>query len=184
MKYTEAWSSVVSQNFTLKSVTLILGALSFILTMVTLKLAFKDSMIIERGCYSRVSQPIKDEHSKQEIENFLREAISQRFDSQVLATDGMLSPDELRIRDQEQKEFTNRNLKQRVVINSVLETPEGFKLDTDRIISVGDVRSAFKFQLLVKLESKSRSQSNPYGLLIVSTKQTDDKQSQKNSESK
>jgi hypothetical protein len=40
---------------------------------------------------------------------------------------------------------------------------------------VSDVRSAFKFSLLVKLESKARSLSNPYGLLIVSTKQVDDK---------
>lgn len=175
MKYTEAWSSVVSQNFNLKVVTIFLGALSILLTMMTLKMAFKDSVIIERGCYSRSVQPTKDEHSKQEIENFLREALSQRFDSLVIATDGLLSPDELKLRDQEQKEFTNRNMKQRLVVNTVAESGEGFKVDADRIISIGEVRSAFKFGLVVKLESKARSAANPYGLLIVSSKQTDDK---------
>lgn len=175
MKYTEAWSSVVSHNFNLKVVTVVLGALTIILSMVTLKMAFKDSIIVERGCFSRSLQPAKDEHSKQEIENFLREALSQRFDSLVMATDGLLSPDELKLRDQEQKEFGSRNMKQRLVVNSVSEMSEGFKVDADRMISVGDVRSAFKFSLLVKLESKSRSLSNPYGLLIISTKQWEEK---------
>lgn len=176
MKYTEAWSSVVSQNFNLKIVTILLGALLILLTMITLKMTFKDSVIIERGCFSRSLQPTKDEHSKQEIENFLREALSQRFDSLVMATDGLLSPDELKLRDQEQKEFTSRNMKQRLIVNSVAETADGFKVDADRMISVAEVRSAFKFSLLVKLESKSRSFSNPYGLLVISSKQIDDKQ--------
>lgn len=175
MKYTEAWSSVVSQNFNLKIVTIVLGALSLLLAMITLKMTFKESVIVERGCFSRTLQPAKDEHSKLEIENFLREALSQRFDSLVMATDGLLSPDELKLRDQEQKEFASRNMKQRLIVNSVTEADDGFKVDADRMISVADVRSAFKFSLLVKLESKSRSNSNPYGLLIVSTKQVDEK---------
>lgn len=119
--------------------------------------------------------PIDDDHSKQEIENFLREALSQRFDSLVKATDGLLSPDELRLRDQEQKEFSTRSITQRLILNYVTETPDGFKVDADRMISVGEVRSAFKFSLLVKLESKSRSLANPYGLLLTSTKQIEDK---------
>jgi hypothetical protein len=175
MKYTEAWSSVVSQNFNLKIVTIVLGALSILLSMITLKMTFKDSVIVERGCFSRSLQPSKDEHTKQEIENFLREALSQRFDSLVMATDGLLSPDELKFRDQEQKEFSSRNMKQRLIVNFVTETTDGFKVDADRMISVAEVRSAFKFSLLVKLESKSRSVSNPYGLLVISAKQIDDK---------
>lgn len=179
MKYTEAWASVVSQNFSLKLVSTILGIVSIVLGMINLKLSFKDAVIIERGCSSRTIQPVKDEHSKMEIEYFLKEALSQRFDTQVQATDGLLSPDELKLRDQEQKEFLSRNMKQRVILNSATESSDGFKLETDRIISVGEVRSAFKFSLLVKLESKARSLSNPYGLLVVSTKQVDDKDSKK-----
>lgn len=175
MKYTEAWSSVVSQNFSLKMIAVVLGVLSILLTMITLKMTFKNSLIIERGCFSRSLQPSTDKHSKQEIENFLKEALSQRFDSLVMATDGLLSPDELKLRDQEQKEFTSRNMKQRLIVNSVTETAEGFKVDADRMISVAEIRSAFKFSLQVKLETKSRSISNPYGLLVVSTKQLDEK---------
>jgi hypothetical protein len=175
MKYTEAWASVVSQNLNLKIVTGILGVLSLVLGMTTLKLTFKDSVIIDRGCYSKVAAPVKDEHSKTEIEAFLKEALSQRFDSLVQPIDGLLSPDELVLRATEQKEFDSRGMKQRLVINQVTEDSGGFKVEADRIISVGEVRSAFKFPLLAKLESKSRSYSNPYGLLLVTVKQVEDK---------
>lgn len=175
MKYTEAWASVISQNLNLKIMTGILGVLSIVLGMTTLKLTFKDSVIIDRGCYSKVATPVKDEHSKSEIESFLKESLSQRFDSLVQPVDGLLSPDELVLRATEQKEFDSRGMKQRLVINQVTEDSDGFKVDADRIISVGEVRSAFKFPLLVKLESKSRSYSNPYGLLVVTVKQIDEK---------
>lgn len=179
MKYTEAWASVVSQNLNLKIATSILGILSLVLGMTTLKLTFKDSVIIDRGCYSKVITPVKNEHSKAEIDVFMKEALSQRFDSSVQPVDGLLSPDELNLRITEQKEFASRNMKQRLVINQVTEEADGFRIDADRIISVGDVRSAFKFPLFVKLESKARSSSNPYGLLVVTAKQTEDKSSQK-----
>jgi len=175
MKYTEAWASVVSQNFNLKMATVILGAISLVLGMTTLRLTFKDSPIIERGCFSRPLVPMKDEHTKEEIESFIKEALSQRFDSTVQPVDGLLSPDELKLRLQEQKDFVTRNMKQRLVVNSVTQTGDDFLVDADRVISVNDVRSAFKFPLLVKLESKARSYSNPYGLIIVSSSQVESK---------
>lgn len=179
MKYTEAWASVVSQNLNLKAATTILGVLCLVLGMTTLKLTFKESVVIDRGCYSKTVTPVKDEHSKTEIEAFLKEALSQRFDSLAQPVDGLLSPDELNLRVTEQKEFTNRNMKQRLIINQVTEDADGFKIDADRIISVNEVRSAFKFPLTVKLESKARSYSNPYGLLVVTAKQVEEKPAQK-----
>jgi len=174
MKYTEAWASIVSQNLNLKITTIILGLLSLVLGMITLKLSFKDSIIIDRGCYSKIVTPVKDEHSKNEIETFIKEALSQRFDSLVQPVDGLLSPDELQLRSIEQKEFSSRGMKQHIVVNKVTKDSDGFKVDADRIISVGEVRSAFKFPLFVKLESKSRSYSNPYGLLVITAKQVEE----------
>lgn len=175
MKYTEAWANVVAQNLNLKLVSIVLGALSIVLGMITLRLTFKDSIIIERGCYSKSIAPVKDEHSKEEIKSFLKEALSQRFDSEVQPVDGLLSPDELRLRLVEQKEFESRKMTQKIIINSVNETSEGFMVSADRLISVGEVRSAFRLPLMVKLESKYRSYSNPYGLLLTTTKSVDDK---------
>lgn len=175
MKYTEAWANVVAQNLNLKMVSMILGALSIMLGMITLRLTFKDSIIIERGCFSKAILPVKDEHSKSEIEAFLKESLSQRFDSEVQPVDGLLSPDELRLRMIEQKEFESRKMVQKVIVSSVSETEDGFRVEADRLISVGEVRSAFRFPLFVKLESKPRSYSNSYGLLVTAAKAVDDK---------
>ncbi len=175
MKYTEAWASIASQNSILKMTIVVLGILTMVLGMITLKLTFKEATIIERGCYSKLLSPVKDEHSKEEIETFLSQALSHRFDSHVQPVDGLISPDEMRLRQSEQKEFESRNIKQRVFVNKVTQGSNGtFLVDGDRIIAVNELRSAFRFQLQVKLESKSRSQSNPYGLLIVSTKHIDE----------
>lgn len=175
MKYTEAWANVVAQNLNLKVVSIILGVLSIVLGMITLRLTFKDSLIIERGCFSKTVSPVKDEHSKEEIQSFLKESLSQRFDSEVQPVDGLLSLDELRLRIAEQKEFDSRKMTQKILVNNITETSEGFKVEADRLISVGDVRSAFRFPLIVKLESKPRSYSNPYGLLVTTTKSVDEK---------
>lgn len=174
MKYTEAWASVASQNSLLKLTISILGLLTLLLGMTTLKLTFKDAILIERGCYSKTVNPGKDEHTKLEIETFLQAALAQRFDSSVKPVDGLVSPDELRLRLTEQKELETRNIKQKIIVNQVTPSSDGnYLVDADRIIYVNDLRSAFRFQLLVKLESKARSQSNPYGLLIVSAKQNE-----------
>jgi hypothetical protein len=175
MKYTEAWSSVVSQNLNLKVTTLLLGAISMILGLTTLRLTFKDSIVIERACFSSLANKVDDKHTAQEIEAFVRLALAQRFDTQTPAIDGLLAIDELNLRSQEQKDFASRGFKQSILINSVIasETDSQIKVDADRIIAVGEVRSAFRFPLVVKLESKARSNSNPYGLLVVSINQVD-----------
>ncbi len=175
MKYTDAWANVVAQNLNLKIVSIVFGALSLVLGMITLRLTFRDSIIIERGCYSKTLLPAKEDHTKDEIEAFLKESLSQRFNSDVQPVDGLLSPDELRLRNLEQKEFDSRKMTQKIVINKIIEIQDVFKVEADRVISVGEVRSAFKFPLLVKLESKARSYSNPYGLLVTTIKTVDDK---------
>ncbi|MEY4616383.1 MAG: hypothetical protein RJB66_1343 [Pseudomonadota bacterium] len=171
MKYTEAWASIASQNSILKLTITVLGVLTLVLGMTTLKLTFKEATIIERGCFSKLLTPAKEGHSKAEIEAFLALALSQRFDSNVQPVDGMISFEEMRLRQTEHKEFGSRKIKQKVVVNTVTQNADGtFMVDGDRIIAVNDLRSAFRFQLEVQLESKPRSLSNPYGLLIASTK--------------
>jgi hypothetical protein len=170
MKYTEAWASVTNQNYMLKIALVSLSCAIIGLATITLKMAFNKPMIIERGCASSVVNPTKEDHSINEIEQFLKNALSQRFDTNVTPTDGLLSVDELKLRSIEQKELESKQVKQKMILNTVTESADGFKVDSDRIISLGNIRSAFRIQFLVKLESKARSLSNPYGLIIESIK--------------
>lgn len=170
MKYTEAWSSVVTQNFNLKLMAGILAVISLVLGLVSLKLTFKDSIIVERSCYSKVLAKGDDKRTPQEIEAFIKEALIQRFNTDAQPSEGLVSDEEMNFRIQEQKELKSRGITQKVIFNAISQLGNDFKIEADRLLSVGEIRSAFKFPLVVKLESKVRSSANPYGLTLVSTK--------------
>ncbi len=170
MKYTEAWASVMSQNSVLKSTIVGLSLATVLLSAVTIRLSFKEPIVVERGCFTSLANLVSSKHDMREIEYFLREALSQRFDSKSQPVEYLIAMDELALRTIEQKDLQNRNMTQRVLVNSIAESEDGFKVDADRFISVGDIRSGFKFPLFVKVESVARSLSNPYGLILTTIK--------------
>lgn len=176
MKFTVAWSKVVSENSILKAVVLCLSVLTFFFGITTLKLGLKDPIVVERGCFSKVAAPGENKRTSVEIEAFLKEALSQRFDSNVAVHDDFLGGDEQLLRQKEQKELLSRKLLQRIVLNSFVVDGGNVSVDADRLISIGEIRSAFRFALLVKMESVTRTQGNPYGLVVSEVKAVEKKE--------
>lgn len=160
---------MASQNRTLKTVTFFLFILSLASSIITLKMSFKEALIIDRGCFSNTVNASKDERSFTEIESFIKQALAERFDSDYSMNKGFISNDEKKLKDLEQKDFLSRNIKQKIIVNSVTQTKNGFFINADRLISVGDIRSAFRFPLIVQIEPQKRTESNPYGLTFIST---------------
>jgi hypothetical protein len=175
MKYTYAWSEMASQNRNLKLVTFLLFIICLTLSVITLKISFKEALIIDRGCFSTALNTAKDERTLTEIESFIKIALTERFDSDYSLNKGFISTDEKKLKDLEQKEFLARNIKQKVIVNSVTQTKDGFVVNADRLISVGDVRSVFRFPLSVQIQAQNRSESNPYGLILISTQTFNEK---------
>ncbi len=168
MKYTEAWASLAQQNLNLKRVTIAFAILCLCLVLISLRLAFREEFVFERGCFTKAVEKIDSKHSPQEIETFLQEAIKQRFNSDSQPADGYLSQQELTLRNQEQKEFKQRSMTQMILVRSVKESNGLFIVEADRVVAAGKVRSAFRWPLEVTLSSKARSAGNPYGLMVAS----------------
>lgn len=166
MRFNLAWSEVLSQNFTLKSVILALSICFCLLTVLTVKMAFREPVIVERSCFSKAISNGNSERTKDEIEAFIKVALSQRFDSQANPSSEVLTSQELSTRTQEQKELLSKNMIQKVLVNSVQINGSEIKVDADRLISVGNVRTALLFPLTVTISSTNRSDGNPYGLMI------------------
>lgn len=175
MKFTIAWAKVASENSVLKAVVLCLSALCLFFGASSLKLALKDPIVVERGCYSKVAAITDGKRSATEIESFLKEALAQRFDTQAVVRNDFLSDDEQILRSKEQKDLQNRKLSQKVILNAATVEGGSVIVDADRLISVGEVRSAFKFPLNVKIESVTRSEGNPYGLVVSEIKNIEKK---------
>lgn len=167
MRFDVAWGKVASENYFLKVMIIGLLLLTAFFGIATLKLSLKDALVIDRGCFSKANNIASTERTSLETEAFLRESLSQRFDTEVEVLDGYISADEKILKIQELKDLETKGFKQKIVINSIQSEKDLFKVDADRVIRVGEVRSAFKFPLVIKLESKSRSQGNPYGLMLV-----------------
>ena len=170
MKFTEAWSKIVSENSILKFTIVCLSTLTLFLGISSMKLALKDPIVVERSCFAKAANLGDGKRSSQEIESFLKEALSQRFDTALQSSLGYVSSDELTLRDKEQKDLQSRKLVQKVILNGVQIGEKGILVDLDRLISVGDIRSAFKFPVAVKIETISRSDVNPYGLILTEVK--------------
>ncbi len=79
MRFVTAWARTVTQNVSLKFVTLILSLCLVTSLIALVKASLRDPLIIERGCFSRVLPIAQSKHSKEEIEAFLKEALEIRF---------------------------------------------------------------------------------------------------------
>ena len=167
MRFTTAWAKVTSQNVTLRLVIVTLASLLTLMAIIAAKAALRDPLVIERACYSSALEAKSVANTAVEIESFVKEALDQRFNSDATPNAEYLSVEEFRLRAKEQDELGRRQMRQRVLVNSVEKKGDIVTVDADRMISVGSIRSAFPFPLTLSLSASSRSQANPYGLVLV-----------------
>jgi hypothetical protein len=166
MKLTTAWSNVVSQNLTLRATVLILGLCSLVFSITTVRLAVRDPLIIDRECVSKAVTSANAKHSSPEIDGFVRMALGKRFETGAADSEVFLSDEENGFRAKEQDELSKRNVTQRLIINSLKIDGSTVNIDSDRILSIGKIKSAIAFPLVVTLSTVDRSTANPYGLSI------------------
>lgn len=182
MKFNVAWAHVASQNLILRFALMATSLTCLGLLLTLIKVSLRDPLLIERGCFSRAVEKASTDHSEEEIRAFLTEALAQRFNSEAHPLNGYLSEEELRSKEQEQHEMKEREIRQTIILNRITKIEANHALvDADKLIAIGSIRSAFPFPLEIKLATKMRSQSNPYGLLITfikpvqATKRTNEK---------
>lgn len=139
-------------------------------------MSYKPPLVIDRGRSTSVTITGDPSPSVEEVESFVREALSQRFDSTVHPNKTMLPEAELKARTKEQNELAKRKIKQRLIIEKVsFEKPERIIVAADLLLSVEAVRSAFAETFIVSVTRVERTPANPYGLILTSVKKQKDK---------
>jgi len=165
MKFSQAWADIAALNVSLKAALLSLAFSCSIGTVGLVKLSLRDPLIIDRECYSSKVKPGNPKHSKEEVQAFARLALEERFNSSPKEL-GYLSTNELRFRSEDLQKMHTAKLKQVVVVNSIDVKDGKVRVDADRLISTGDIRSAFPFPLELQIGNTLRTSSNPYGLVL------------------
>ncbi len=171
MKFTQAWSEVLNQNTTLKVGLVVSTVCTLILCVTVVRLAIREPLIVERECVSRTLLPVQTKQTASEIEAFLFQNLSKRFDSDAVDPRNFLGDDEFGYRLKEQEDLSRKGMKQKVFPTTVTVSEKGAVVEADRILSVGGIRSDVPFTLGIQLSSTSRTPGNPYGLLMEKVSQ-------------
>jgi hypothetical protein len=167
MKFTEAWADVAQKNTIFKIVIAALSLCCLVFAITTTRLALRDPLVIERGCFTKIANKGSQDRAASEVDAFLSEAISRRFNTGSVPSGVFLSPEEELGRRKDQETLAGQGMSQRVLLNSAKVDGNQVSLDCDRIISVGAVRSAFTFPLKATIATVNRTEANPYGLVLM-----------------
>lgn len=168
MRFSSAVDSLTRENhflrFTIKA--LILTVLALGLTV--LFLHDRAPVVVERSSRGleivRMTTLVRTEA---DIDIALRLMLKARFDSGAITPEALLSKRQMELREAEQREMKSRNLYQSVVFRKGQVSKDEATIEFDRVLSVGDIRSALKTTVKIAFEESEPTELNPYGLKLA-----------------
>lgn len=168
MKFSSAVDSLTKENQFLRGAVKILGLAVLFLALAVLFLHDKSPVVVERSSRGlEIVQMTKLLRFEGDIQKAMRLMIIARFDSGAINPEVFLSKRQFELREAEQKEMKSRGLSQSVVFRSAKISKEEALVDFDRLLSVGEVRSALKTVVRVAFEETEPTELNPYGLRLA-----------------
>jgi hypothetical protein len=180
MKLSTAFDSMSKENQFLK----LLAKAQLVTTVFLLGLIYNFSdrvpVMVERSSHGlEVLRVTPFERSQADLKLAVGLMIRARFDSNAISPELFLNPKQILLRDTEQRDMKARGMTQAVVAREIKFEKDQITVDLDRVIAVGEVRSALKARLKVSFEEVSPNELNPYGLLLSFADPIGDKESGK-----
>lgn len=111
-------------------------------------------------------QPVDFERSDADVQSAAELMLKARFNTDSISANLFLSDKQLQLRESEQKELKNRNMVQAILIRKIEISKDQAFIDVDRVIAVGEIRSAIKTKLKIAFEETEPNELNPYGLVL------------------
>lgn len=127
----------------------------------------KPPVIVERSSHGlEIVRPSVFARNMDEMKIGISLMVKERFSTDANAPELFLNQRQLVLRDTEQKDMKARGLSQGVIIRNVNLGKDSAVVEFDRVISIGEVRSALKAKVRVAFEELSPNELNPYGLIL------------------
>lgn len=170
MKFVNA---IYAGEHTVKKLWIIIAWLIIISTLFfssTTYLVFRDPLIIERSCESKtvVSKPATV--TKLETENFIKEALSARFNTDR-DKPSLMTEAQVEAKRKELKELLEKNISQVIFVDQIDLRPSGeFRAKLTRLLRLNKISTALGFEIEAKLFETRRTEDNPYGLILSEVK--------------
>lgn len=167
MRFPLAWAEIARQNSILKYSLLVSTILTIIFSITTVILSMKKPLIVERACYSSIAAFGKQNHTDQEIEEFVKISVDKRFSTDSnLDLMSWLSEGEYLSKQSEAKELKSKNITQKILISKVSIQGNQAIVEMDRILSVEKLRTVIPAIVVTQVSSTDRNEINPYGLIL------------------
>ena len=178
MRFSSTVDALSQENRLLRGVVLLLGFGIILLSVAVLLLNDKSPRLVLRTSHGmEIVSTTSLERSRPDVEQAVRLMLRARLDTETTASEAFLSQKQLELRSAEQRELKSRGFFQAVIVRTVDIHDGSAVVAFDRVISVGEVRSAVATQANIAFEEIQPNELNPYGLRLASLIPTDPQQS-------
>lgn len=177
MKLANVFDGMAQENRFLRTITKMLIIVMTALLGIVFNLYDRAPIMIERSTHGlEIVSPTDFLRNQNELKQAIALMVKARFSTDAIATELFLNPKQQLLRDTEQKDMKARGLNQGVIVRNIAINKDQAIVDFDRVISVGDVRSALKTKVKISFEEVSPNELNPYGLLLSLADPVDQKE--------
>ena len=167
MKFSLSVDALSKENSFLKVITRILLGAIFLNVVLLFYVLTRDPMVILSKATGReIVKPVSFVPSPEDTKIAIKLMLEARFNSETLNADLFLSEKQSDLRKSEQVELKNKNMSQTIIVKDIKVSRDEAVAEIDRVISVGDLRSAFKAKLKLLFEMSEPNELNPYGLVL------------------
>ena len=167
MKISLSIDALTKENNFLRLVTRYLFYAVFILAVVVGSLSTRDPVIIQSSTRGfEIMQPMTVAKSNLDIKLAVHNMLKARFNTDALSPELYLSDKQGLLRESEQRDMKSRNMTQAIVIRNIELSKDQAFVDLDRVIAVGDLRTAIRAKLKIAFEESEPNELNPYGLVL------------------
>lgn len=172
MKLSEARVKEAFERSALKLAVICLSIISLTFSILLGLDLSKEPIVVERSCETKLLDVSSASQTKEEVQAFVKDAVTLRFDSLVSRDPSAFMVQDLFVaRSKEQEELKRSGVDQRLIVRSVKLNGDYFVIDADRVVAMGKARSAIPTTLVARVSSKGRNLTNPYGLVLTSVDQ-------------
>jgi hypothetical protein len=166
MRLTEAWNGLMKENSSLKIAVFFTSSTALVMACLAFMFSQNNAIVIDRSPISKVAEVAGSEPTKEELQSFIKETLAQRFNTEAKELNYLSDLQKL-AREKEQEELAHNQMEQFIYVESIKEEKSAILIESTRLIFVGEIRSALRFPLQVKLEKVGRTPLNPYGLILT-----------------
>ncbi len=168
MKISLSIDSLIKENKFLKFITKLLFGIVFILLMQVIFLYNRDPILIQSSTRGlEIVEPMNVSRKNLDLKVAAQNMLKARFNTETLSSDVFLSDKQKLLRESEQREMKSRNMTQAIVIRNIEMSKDQATVDLDRVIAVGDLRTAIRAKIKIAFEESEPNELNPYGLVLA-----------------